>query len=70
MKVQPIIFMLWLSVETLPVPAKEIEVDTLVVLEGHDNYVDVAAWSPVDDQIVTGSTDKYMKTYFLTDSFS
>ena len=44
--------------ELPPPPAKEIEVETLVILEGHDNYVDVAAWSPVADQIVTGSTDK------------
>ena len=44
--------------EPPPAPAKEIEVETLVILEGHDNYVDVAAWSPVEDLIVTGSTDE------------
>ena len=44
--------------EVPPAPAKEIDVETLVILEGHDNYVDVAAWSPVEDQLVTGSTDK------------
>ena len=31
---------------------------TLVLLEGHEGYVDVAAWSPTDDVIVTGSSDR------------
>ena len=42
----------------VPPAPKEIEVETLVVLEGHDSYVDVAGWSPLDDHLVTGSADK------------
>ena len=34
------------------------QVATLVLLEGHEGYVDVAAWSPTDDVIVTGSSDR------------
>ena len=34
------------------------KVATLVLLEGHEGYVDVAAWSPTDDVIVTGSSDR------------
>ena len=30
----------------------------MVLLEGHEGYVDVAAWSPTDDVIVTGSSDR------------
>jgi len=41
-----------------PPPPKELEVATLVLLEGHEGYVDVAAWSPTDDVIVTGSSDR------------
>jgi len=41
-----------------PPPPKEIEVSTLVLLEGHEGYVDVAAWSPLEDVIVTGSSDR------------
>ena len=34
------------------------QVATLVLLEGHEGYIDVAAWSPIDDVIVTGSSDR------------
>ena len=35
------------------------DVHTLSVLEGHDNYIDLAAWAPNDDNLVTASSDKY-----------
>ena len=41
-----------------PPPPKEVEVHTLSVLEGHDNYVDIAGWSPTQDSVITASTDK------------
>ena len=34
------------------------EVHTLAVLEGHETYVDVGGWSPVEDMLVTGSSDR------------
>ena len=37
---------------------EEIDVHTLSLLEGHDNYIDLAAWAPNDDTLVTASSDK------------
>ena len=39
-------------------PKKEIDFHTLSVLEGHDNYIDLAAWAPQEDILVTASSDK------------
>ena len=41
----------------LPTP-EEVEAHTLSVLEGHDNYVDLAAWAPDTDTLLTASSDK------------
>ena len=41
-----------------PPPPPELDVATLVLLEGHDGYVDVAGWSPTEDVLVTGSSDR------------
>ena len=37
---------------------EEIDVHTLSLLEGHDNYIDLAAWAPSGDSLVTASSDK------------
>ena len=41
----------------LPTP-EEVEAHTLSVLEGHDNYVDLVAWAPDTDTLLTASSDK------------
>merc|ERR1712110_196353 len=46
------------AVQPKPKEKEEIDVHTLSVLEGHDNYIDLAAWAPNDDNLVTASSDK------------
>ena len=41
------------------------QVSTLVLLEGHEGYVDVAAWSPLEDVIVTGSSDRWLSQMMI-----
>ena len=45
-----------------PPPPKELDVHTLSVLEGHDNYVDVAGWCPTHDNVITASTDRSVRS--------
>ena len=50
---------LYISAVVQPIKEiNEIDVHTLSVLEGHDNYIDLAAWAPHEDILVTASSDK------------